>query len=539
MKKKFLSGAVPILTALFTLICSGAWIRTPDEPLLLISKSAVYAVFFYVIWIIYDADALDVICRRKKSNERDRKFFLCWSGKEILLTAIVLMLIYLVWLVLYYPGVCNADTANQIWDFFNGKEPTFFQWHSGTEKIAATLNDHHPVFDTLVFSFFYRLGTAVGSEAAGMFFYGLFQTAATAASFSVMLCSLERLGTPLVYRRLGFVFLACMPFIPMYVINMIKDSLYGFLFVFYFTVYILLVREGPSKKKLMALIFLSVLLSLTKKTGVYLVMFSNPALLFSRSLRKKAGWILTGVLLPAFVIFVLMGRFLFPLFDVYPGGKQEMLGLCMQQTAAAVLDHPDEISEEEQVIIDRVMEYDRIRDQYDPGIQDGVKKIYRFHASPKDIRDFLFLWAKMASRYPGSYLKALVLLTGGYFAPTMKIVVYDQVTRRGTVTWENALFTEKVRRQMNELYQWLSSLPGLGVLFTLVLYVWWIPLLAMIRVLSQRRFGDCLCFVPVIMSLGVLIICPYAGTRYALSQIYTVPLLIGLGKTKLALFSGK
>ena len=412
-------------------------------------------------------------------------------------------------------------------------KPWPFQWYTDTAKVSASLNDHHPVFDTLIFALFYKIGLLLKSQEAGLFLYVLCQIAATAFAFSFMLCFMEHLGVPEKLRRVGFFFLAFAPFICLYAITMVKDSLYGFLFVFYMVIYCSVVFSGGDRRKWIALGLLSLLLALTKKTGVYLVVLCDLALLLDADIRKNARnirHILICALLPAFVIFILMGKILFPLFDVYPGGKQEAIGICLQQVARAVIEHPGEISEEDREIIDAVIDYESIEARYSPALQDGIKRIFRFDAAGRDIMRFLMLWLRWLPRCPGSYLKAWTECVGGYFAPVREIVTYFSTTKRNIITWKNPPETETHRIRIQEVYASLVTIPGLSILMQSVLYIWWLPLLSFFTCLTKARcrWKRLLCLLPVILSVGILTLCPYAGFRYALSQVYVLPLIMGL-----------
>ena len=533
------------MLAVFTMICGASWTK-PDQfnlPVFLV-KTLILTVLFCIVWYAYNRimersfrvhagntfrGAKLPETGRETAKTRRGWFLLKWNRCDILTTAGLLALIYLAYLLVFYPGVCNADTANELRDLITGTDPLPFQWYGGLPTVSASLNDHHPVFDTLVFGAFYQIGLWLGSEELGMFLYNLVQIAASALAFSIMLCVMERFDVPLFVRRCGLVFLGGMPFIAMYVICMLKDSLYGVIFVCYFVDYILLVKENPSKGRLVRLIVWSLLLALTKKTGVYLVFLADLFLLLAPKLRKKALWILAGAVLPAVLLFVVMGRFLFPALNVYPGGKQEAIGLPLQQAALVVIEHGDEISEEDREILRNILDYDAIPESYDFDVQDGIKRLFYFDTTSEEVSEFLKLWLRWLPRYPGTYLKAAVRMTGGYFCLDGKIKTYHAVTQRGPITWDHPEWLKPIQDLAVKKYNQLIRLPGIGLLFRLVIYVWWLPLLVFFFLVRKKEWLGCLCFLPIILSVGVLLICPYTGSRYTVSQLYVVPMIAALG----------
>ena len=531
---KVITSVLILCLALFTVVCGGGWTSANASWLTFAAKTGMYAVLFGLAWYLY-AYARPVSKWMAGRQETETKYSfarLRWKKEDIRSTALFLAAVYLLYLIVYYPGVCNADTANQLRDLITGMKPLSFQWYGGLQSVSASLNDHHPVFDTLVFGFFYQIGLLTGHDRLGILLYNLCQIAGTAFAFSMMLCVMDRLNVPLWIRRTGLIYLACMPFIGMYVINMMKDPLYSMFFVFYFVEYILLIKEEPTRGRLVRLIVFSLLLALTKKTGIYLVIIANALLLSAPRLRKKAAWLAVSILAPAILLFVIMGKILFPALQVYPGGKQEAIGLPLQQVAQAVIDHPDEISEQDKAIIDAVIDYEAIPEAFDPTVQDGIKKLFYFDTEDADAAEFLKLWLRWVPRYPISYLKASVWLTGGYFHPKGHISVYRELTQRGPIKWTNPQKLSMLRNIANLIYGGLRIFPLTSVFFRLVVYVWWIPLYVFFYLLKRKRYLDCLCFVPIILSVGVLIVCPYTAARYALSQLYVIPLIIGMGYTK-------
>jgi hypothetical protein len=182
------------------------------------------------------------------------------------------------------------------------------------------------------------VGGLAGSAARGVMIYCGLQTALTALFMSVMLCRMEKLGMPYLYRKAGVLFLGLSPFVALYAIGMLKDSVYSLLFIMYYLVYVVIIREEATSGRMLWLILLSVLLALTKKTGVYFVILCNIALLFVPGVRRRWAEWLASWTLPAVLLLVLLPKVVFPMFAIFPGGNAGGLNIGKVRAGAQLQD---------------------------------------------------------------------------------------------------------------------------------------------------------------------------------------------------------
>ena len=265
--------------------------------------------------------------------------------KPVSVFCFVFYYIYIGYFYAFRPGTCGYDTVNQIFDLVTGMDPLPFGWLPWQENVSALMNDHHPVFTTLIFTFFYRIGVLLGNPNYGMLFYCLLQIAGYALLFGHVICLMDRHGVPKLFALLSFFFF-CSPVIVFYSFAMIKDSLFSLLFLIYYLLFFLVVRSALtgcelSRKNTFLLLLLSLAIALVNRKGVYIALFANLALLFVVSDHKSKLRTLCCAVIPIFFITVLMGQILFPLLRIYPGGKQEAFGFAFQQTAGILIEDPD------------------------------------------------------------------------------------------------------------------------------------------------------------------------------------------------------
>lgn len=522
--------------ALFTVITehvrrSGSFgLGTTAECATTAMQVVLYIVFFVLGWKL-----IDWFDKRAVKAAPSRHLLCSWNGKSVLLTALLLFVMFVPYLVVFCPGVASRDTYNQIKDFVTGTMPIEINWNAGEPMISCFLNDHHPVTDTLLFTFFTEfVGGLAGSAARGVMIYCGLQTALTALFMSVMLCRMEKLGMPYLYRKAGVLFLGLSPFVALYAIGMLKDSVYSLLFIAYYLVYVVIIREEATGGRMLWLILLSVLLALTKKTGVYFVILCNIALFFVPGVRRRWAEWLASLALPAVLLLVLLPKVLFPMFAIFPGGKQESIGFTMQMSARTYLDHKDALSDEELRILSEVMDLKKVEEDYSSYNYDEVKKLFNYSATEQQISAYKRLWLRLFVRYPFSGIRALLGTAGGFFTPTESMRVYYEFPSGEYVQIQNAPRFAFLREAVQAVYKWLCALPGTGLLLQCVLYMWWLPLAVLLRVLllpnfKGRRMKTLGCLVPIAVSVLVLWVSPYSMARYGLPLLYTLPLVMGLG----------
>lgn len=542
--KSILAIAFALALAFFTVLVEHVrrtkqfGFSTPAEYVTTGLQVLVYLVLFVIGWKLldrFDRKAVREECPEAPASSGRGRLLLSWSPRSVALTWLLLLCLFLPCLLVFYPGVAGYDTTNQIKDFITGTMPIEINWNEGAPMISCFLNDHHPVFDTLIFTFFTEVvGGLLGSPVRGAFAYCALQMSMTALFMSLMLCRMEKFGMPYAYRKAGFLFLGFAPFIGMYTIVMLKDSLHSMLFIVYYLLYAVIILEGASGRRMVGLTILAILLALTKKTGIYFVLICNLALILVPTVRRKwAEWAASWIL-PALLMFVLLPHVIFPMCNIFAGGKQEALGFTLQMTARTYLDHKDELTPQEVRVIGSVIDLSKVEECYSSYNYDEVKELFNFEATDDQLSAYKRLWLQLFMRYPLSGLNALFGTAGGFFSPTEGIRLYYDFPTSQYVKIGNPPALAPFRDAFREVYLWMITLPGVGLLLQCVLYAWWLPLAALLRVLllpdfKGRRLQSIGCLLPTAVCVLVLWVSPYAMARYALPLFYTLPLIMGIG----------
>ncbi len=460
----------------------------------------------------------------------DRLTGRCGGGEAVRIKwlPILFFLCWLPYLIIYYPGLVNYDTVNQVLDFLDGVAPVPFGYAPGQEEITVLFNNHHPVFPTVLFGGFIRLGTLMGDPSLGLALYILIQMALAALIFSRVINEAGdfwRIGNRNL-RIAVIAFFSLCPVIPYYICVMLKNSVHSLVMVLYVFLYlkITLGEHVLSRRERILWAVTALLLPLTQHTGLYFVILTGIPLIF-RGVRENRRLIL-AVLVSVVLFMTLLTRVIYPAVNIFPGGKQEVFSTLFQQTGRYIRDYPDEVTEEEKEIISAVLDYDVLRDGYEFDATDPVKATYRLHCTGGDRIAYLKLWVRQGLRHPGAYFRAILPICGQFFAMGYDVAVFDHIpSDEGIFSEIRHRNPESVYATFSEWYYWLRGLPGLDILFQHALFTLWIPVYCLYRNRFSGRRGRWF-LLPFFVNALFLVASPMIYSRYALPLIFTSPILL-------------
>ena len=153
-------------------------------------------------------------------------------------------------------------------DFSNGT--TLLEYCNVNQWI--NLNNHHPIADTILYASVIECGKIIGNLNMAFAIYSLCQLILYAIFISACICYLDTMKIKYKARK---VFFALIPFVPMYAINMVKDSTYSLFLGIWVIFYIEIVCNRCTKKGYISFIVFGLLASLTKNIEEILVVISS------------------------------------------------------------------------------------------------------------------------------------------------------------------------------------------------------------------------------------------------------------------------
>ena len=449
----------------------------------------------------------------------------CYSLARIALVSVFIFISWIPYLIALYPGPTCADSYTQIAMFLRGRGESL-----------AHFSDHHPLVDTLIYGVFvYPSEQFFGEWTYGLFAFAVVQAAMFAVTLSCLLAYLTFLGASKAFVVGGVAFYTLLPLFGVYSGMMLKDVTFslGFLWWMMMLVEIAHTKGNALGKRgfLVAFVSLSLLLPLTKKVGLAVTVptLLSFALYFRIRIKELSAISAVSVL----VVLGLFPMVIFPMLDVEPGGKQEMLGIPFQQTARFVKHHGSEISEEDVEKIDRVLVYDTLAERYDPVNADPVKFGWNGNCTDAEIVAYLAVWVKQGVEDPILYAKSVISTCRGFFSPTYLMDIYiSPVTsaslfQEGDISYPDGL--AKIRSDIGTAYKLLGE-SGMGLPLYIVIYSWWLPVIAMCLSVARREKSAALCILPAVLTACTCLLSFGPGIgRYVLHMVYVSPLLLYVG----------
>lgn len=481
-----------------------------------------------------------VKCRVKsKAVFANKQLDVTRKPKSVILVACFMFALWLPYGLALYPGVVFFDTSFQLGQFFGTPNWDIFPMYED-----ASYTDHHPLFDTLLFGLFVKLGSVFFSANIGMFFYLLIQAVLTAVAFSYAIAYMRsKLNVSRNACFAAIAFLALCPVIPVFVFSMTKDSLFSWLYIIFLVHVIEIVRTRGEVfscfGKMISIIIVAILLGLTKKTGVYVVLLAFLFLCFF--VKRQRLRLALSAFAPLLVTALLLPMLVFPFLNVSPGSKVEMLGFFYQQTARYVVDYPNDVTLDEKEAISRVLDYDHLAERYAPGITNTIKNVgtgVNLWPSFSEIVDYFLVYVSQGLRHPDAYFNAVASLEAGWFDWTETMILptasgMSLATQNGEPEIYRPAAVQEVTDKLSVCLGWIEKLPVLNLPLKMPLYAVVIPVFVSLY-LRKTKSVLLPAMIPVWVSFLLLMVSPVSiaenveAQRYLLPFIYSTPLLLML-----------
>lgn len=472
--------------------------------------------------------------------------------------SIAIVVAWLPYLVLFFPGIVMYDTTWELFQTQGSGALTMGRCELEGAISTAAFTDHKPLFHTLLIGALFNIGKMVGSQTLGVFLITLFQYLTMAFAFAFLLKYCHRVTGLRGVQLVGLLFFALFPTFPMYAVTPFNDCLAVAAFVVWAVHFAEATRTRTdslsSKKELFVLVAWGAAAALLKKPNAYIIVAC--AIILAIWARKHIVTIAVQGLAPAAICLIVVPVCIYPVLNVAPGDKGEMLGTLFQQTVTYALNNEDKLSDSDREAIDKIINLDKAIGSYTPNTFDSAKLYYRNSETSSELFDYLGIWAKQGADDPLCYLSAFAKIQYPWVYPSNTMdfysIEYDSI--RELVAAQNADYTqgktlevwhaldykapslfEGARDALITFLYTFEKVPGAGLLLSVALYATWIPLaLTLIGMTSRKRKISLAALAPMYVSMAVLFISPLVMCRYALPVFALTPLAfaIALSGTK-------
>ena len=317
---------------------------------------------------------------------------------------------------------------------------------------------------------------------------------------------------------------------------MVKDTLYAAVFVWFAVWCVTLAdevfhKDKNIKRKTLIMSFLTAFfVCVLRQNGKYIVL---PTLVCLAAVSLKK-WKQMVLLLLVFM-FAITGydKAVVPMFSTAQISRRAMFSVMFQQTAKYLRSYPEEVTEEEYEIIDKVLKADVIAEEYNPRVSNPVKNTFRNDTSNENVKEYLKVWFKMFWKHPGVYLEAFFQFCYGYLdpfhysdcVPTFQNYITGPPLATGAM---DIHYTQKglYRIRLADYEKlWMEMFP-----LTLLTYpgtYTWLTLFCILLLCKKKRWRQLAVMPMLVFTILTNIASPVNGClRYTLPLMAAMPLLL-------------
>lgn len=481
------------------------WGSIPNLLISLIKIIGYYYFFKTIIYYFIKFSKKEYICKNKLINK--------FCKHPYLYSFIFLSICYGIFLILYYPGIINYDNANQIKEMMG----IHTRYLDAINPISdSTLTNFNPILHTIMLGGLFKVGYLIGNVNLGMFLYTLIQMLIVIAIYSYAVSFSVKQKVNPIYSFIILIILGLVPTFGYYSITAVKDTLYtAFLLLFSIKLFDFVKKDEVKKVDYITLFLTSMLVCLFRNNGFYIVVVTLPFLLY-----KKSKLPIISLLLLVVVSYVSFNNILLPALGISGTSIRETLSIPFQQTARVVKLKGNEISDEDKIIIDKILDYENLATDYNEDLADPVKNKYNKDAETKDLIAYFEVWFKGLFKYPLIYVDATINNITSYFYPyesSWKVYhkLNPKLPQAGFDYHYNGL---NAGRKFMHNYEIFMEYSPIGLILNMGILTWF-SILVFIMLCNKNRYY--IFMLPNIISILFCVLSP-ANTYYR----YMYPTLV-------------
>ena len=518
-----------------------------DTVKVILSKKIILYSVFKVISISYVMknllQILYVNIEQKTDSdikEKDTKLNRCIEKilkndiKGFILRSLILIVLWIPYLLILYPGVTSWDTNQSLLQGYG----------------ITPYRNLHPVIHTFIISNINKFAhNLTGSYQSGIALNALIQIIVTSMMFSFILGYMKNLNICKKIRIIGFIFIGLYPVIGHFSVIVWKDIVFNLLIVLSSLVIIEILKEKNIKNLKLNILWIILLyfMMLYKNNGIYIEVLSSIVILTYLVFNNRKNIIRVAIILILPVILYLTTtNVIFKQLKILGPTPGEAMGIPIQGLARNIKINGEDFTPEEKEQIGYFFDFEKVKELYNPRLSDNMKNMIADKLEDKsNIIKIAKLYIRMLRRYPLDTIQAFFLNTEGYY--------YINTDMHGVTTdvYNSPLESDRIAMlerkpkilridNINEIMQniYTGKTPILSIFINIPFLVW--SYIIMIGYLTYRkRYLDVIPFIPLAVLVLTAIASPVSGEqRYILAILYGYPLFLGITLNKNYILKG-
>ena len=524
-----------ILSLLFTLFlifgysfhkCDSSYLVYAKKGYLLLSIGKLFGYYILINFILnYGYNWLQKLELQPIKTTRFKKYLDYFNNHPFKASFILLFTIYMIYFIAYYPGVIGYDPSYQIQEYMH--IPTFYT-DSATFTNNSLITQFNPVMHTLLIGFLFNIGHTLGNDNLGLALYTFIQMIAVilTLSYTIKVMHDEKVNNKIViFSLLAY---AIIPVFPFYSISAFKDTYYAIFFILFIIGLFRLIKYPMNKKDIIYFILVSIGLCTFRHNGYMIILLTLILVLLFHKLNRKQ------VLLS--LIFISLIHFCYNqvinYLEIAPTSIREVLSIPIQQTSALIVNKEDIIEEEDKIIINKIIDYSIVKEEYNPELSDPIKNTFRKEATNEDLMNYFKVWFKYLLKEPKIYIEATVNNIYGYFYPeSQKWYFYYKkysVLNESDFDYHYIKGLKPLRDFLSsygKIYQYVPIIS----LTTSIGFTTWIYLYLMTLLFSNKHNKYVLLLIPAFLTILMCVVGPInTYYRYVIPYSMSLPFILGV-----------
>ena len=524
-----------ILTIIFTLLlifgysfdtCDSSILVYGDIQYIALSIVKFFGYFIFINFILnFVYEWIIKLELKEYTSKKLKKYLEYFTTHPFKATFIVLLVIYSIYFIAYYPGIFGYDPSYQIQEYMH--IPTFYT-PSSNITTNSLITQFNPVMHTLLIGFMFSIGHAIGYDNLGLALYTLIQMLSfiVVLSYTIKVMFEEKVNNKLIIGCL--IIYAFVPLFAFYSLSTFKDTYYATFFILFIVQLYKVIKYKMSYKNIFILILVSVGLCAFRHNGYLTIVIT--LLLSILSLKQNRKQLLLAL------IFITLIHYSYKqvlnYFEVPATSVREVLSVPLQQTAALIVNKEDVIEEEDKIVIDKIIDYSIVKEKYNPELSDPIKNTYRNEATNEDLMNYIKVWFKYLTKEPKIYIEATINNVYGYFYPEKQQWYFYYKKYK---VLNDSGFDYHYINILNPLRIFLSSygfayqyVPVLNLTTSIGLTTW-VYLYLMVILFRNKKNKYVLLLIPAFLTIAMCMVGPVNSYyRYVIPYSMSLPFILSV-----------
>ncbi len=449
------------------------------------------------------------------SIKRTNWFLEFLFDKHLILVVLLLILVYLPFLIIRYPGCIGWDTEEIVRRIFNESRSCL----------------HFPIGYQFLVKIFFDLGIKLNNVNFSIILFVLFQISLNLFSFYMCFKYMKKWNINYYYRLFILLFFALNPLFQNYIMILYHDMIYTPCVLLYILLLTDIIKNDISKKVFIKISILSIMITLTRKNGFYVILPCNLYLLIKYTNIKKQFILCSIILIISSCFTKVLDYVLIHKYNFYKSHIVEIFSVPIQNIARTSYYHPN-IDGKIKSKVGYLIFYDCAGKNYSPITTDDVKNTCRndaYYSNEKDgLKNFLEGWLDLLFMYPNIYLDSVINNTYGLYYPftnatylfsSQEEIIMNNEDIKPKFYFVEAKEYEPVARYNN----FFNKIPLIKYIDEPGIYSW----LLIILIFILKRKQKILPIMPLILTFISCMLAPTIiyHTRYAFPIMFSVLVL--------------